>query len=190
MMQDYNALTDEQLVARLTGSDEAAFRMLYDRYWQRMLVKAYTRLGSHADAEEVVQDAFINLWKRRARLSLRHSFHTYIAAVVRYEVMARVALNKHGRHAALEDQHLESLSDDATRQWLAFDDLAEEIEKAVQALPEKCRLVFRLSREEGLSEKQIAGKLAIAPKTVEAHMTKALKSLRTALNHLLFSALL
>jgi RNA polymerase sigma-70 factor (family 1) len=189
-MQEHSALTDEQLAARLVNSDGAAFRMLYERYWQRMLVKAYTRLGSHADAEEVVQDAFINLWKRRSRLQLRHTFHTYIAAVVRYEIMARIALNKNRDHLTIDDQHLESLSDDATRQWLAFGDLADEIEKAVQALPEKCRLVFRLSREEGLSEKQIAEKLDIAPKTVEAHMTKALKSLRSALNQLLFSTLL
>lgn len=189
-MLAYSGLKDEQLIALLIQDDEAAFRALYEKYWQRMLIKAYTQLNSQEDAEEVVQDAFINLWKRRSRLQLKFSFHTYIAAVVRYEVMAKIALNKTREYSALQDEHLESLADDATRQWLAFDDLYEEIEQAVQALPEKCQLVFRLSRENGLSEKQIAENLNISQKTVEAHMTKALKSLRTTLNQLLFSTLL
>lgn len=189
-MLAYSTLTDEQLVALLIRDDEVAFRVLYEKYWQRMLIKAYIQLNSQEDAEEVVQDAFINLWKRRSRLQLKFSFHTYIAAVVRYEVMAKIALNKNRAYIALEDERLESLADDSTRQWLAFDDLYEEIEKAVQALPEKCQLVFRLSREKNLSEKQIAENLDISPKTVEAHMTKALKSLRTALDQLLFSILL
>jgi len=189
-MPVYDALTDEQLVSLLIQDDEAAFRALYEKYWQRMLIKAFTQLNSQEDAEEVVQDAFINLWKRRSRLRLKFSFHTYIAAVVRYEVMARIALNKSRAYVALEEEQLQSMADDATRQWLAFDDLCDEIERTVKALPEKCQLVFRLSREKGLSDKQIAEHLDISQKTVEAHRTKALKSLRASLNQLLFSTLL
>jgi RNA polymerase sigma-70 factor (family 1) len=177
------ATTDEELVALLTGGDAAAFRLLYDRYWKRMLAKAYTQLGSHADAEEVVQDTFINLWNRRERLQLKYTFTTYIAAAMRYEIMARIARNKIRLHLSLDDVTVKPIADDATRQWLDFEDLLAEIESAVQALPEKCQLVFRLSREQGLTEKQIAEHLSISPKTVEAHMSKALKSLRSALKN-------
>jgi len=177
--------TDEELVVLLNEDNEQAFRVLYDRYWKRMLVKAYAQLGSHADAEEVVQDAFINLWKRRNKLQLKYSFHTYIACVVRYEVMARMAKNKTAEHISINEELEEGTPDDATRQWLDFDDLSRQLEDAVQALPEKCQLVFRLSREQGLSEKQIAENLEISPKTVEAHMSKALRSLRSAIGQFL-----
>jgi RNA polymerase sigma-70 factor (family 1) len=174
-------LTDEELVKLLTEENEEAFRLLYDKYWKGMLAKAYIQLGSYADAEEVVQDTFLNLWNRRHRLQLRYTFATYIASAVRYEVMAKIASNKSRAHLSLDDTAIMSVADDATRQWLAFDDLSQEIESAIQSLPEKCQLVFRLSREQGLTEKQIAESLQISPKTVEAHMSKALKFLRSAL---------
>lgn len=177
--------TDEELVMLLKEDNEQVFRVLYDRYWKRMLVKAYAQLGSHADAEEVVQDAFISLWKRRHKIQLKYSFHTYIASVVRYEVMARIAKNKTHGHISISEELEEATPDDATRQWLDFDDLSRQLEDAVQTLPEKCQLVFRLSREQGLTEKQIAENLDISPKTVEAHMTKALKSLRSAIGQFL-----
>lgn len=181
-MVTYAELSDSELVLRLSADDQGAFRMLYERYWKKMLVKAYTQLQSHADAEEVVQDAFINLWRRRHTLQIKHTFHTYIASVVRYEVMTRIAGNKK-RFVSIEDAKPAAVEDDATRQWLDFSDLQKEIEAAIAELPEKCRLVFRMSRNEGMTEKQIAEELDISHKTVEAHMSKALKNLRKRLRH-------
>lgn len=172
-----NELSDAELVLLLGQNSQDAFRLLYDRYWKKMLVRAFTQLQSHADAEEVVQDAFINLWNRRNKLQIRHSFHTYIAAVVRYEVMAKIAGKKKAL-VSIEDVQTVPVVDDSTQEWLNFSDLRKEIDAAVEALPEKCRLVFRMSRNEGLSEKQISEELDIAQKTVEAHMSSALKKLR------------
>jgi RNA polymerase sigma-70 factor (family 1) len=177
-MTTNNELSDSELVLLLGENSQEAFRILYDRYWKKMLVKAFTQLQSHVDAEEVVQDAFINLWRRRDRLQIRHSFHTYIAAVVRYEVMAKIACKKKAL-VSIEDVQTMPVLDDSTQEWLDFSDLQREIEDAVEALPEKCRLVFRMSRNDGLSERQISEELDIAQKTVEAHMSNALKKLRT-----------
>jgi len=177
--------TDEELIRRLQSDDQQAFRLLYDRYWDKLLTNVLFKLGSEPEAEEVVQDAFIGLWRRRTTLTLRNSFYTYISAVVKYETLRRLAARK-----PADDLGLQALSegqqvDDSTRQWLSYEELREQLEATIDALPEKCRLVFRLSREEGLTERQIAETLHISQKTVEAHKARALRALRISLGQFL-----
>src|SRR5215217_105095 len=174
-------LSDEELVLMIAADDGHAFKTLYERYWKRMLVRAYSLLKSHELAEEVVQDAFINLWKRRHTLQLKNSFNTYISAVVKYEVLSKLA-QRNAQPLYLDDMVLSPAQDHSTQQWLDFDELYVEIQQTIDTLPEKCRLVFRLSREEGLTANQISESLQISPKTVEAHITKALKTLRVSLS--------
>lgn len=175
-------LSDEELILLISRDNAIAFKMLYNRYWKKMLTKAYTQLQSHTIAEEVVQDAFINLWKRRHTITLKYTFHTYIASVVRYEVMTQLA-KKNKQPLYIDDLEIPAVADNATQQWLDFDELKLQIESLVNTLPDKCRLVFKLSRDKGLSDKQIAESLDISPKTVEAHISKALKTLRLSLNN-------
>ena len=73
------------------------------------------------------------------------------------------------------------IADDATRQWLEFQEVSAKLEVLIAALPEKCRLVFKLSREQGLTQKQIAKELSISENTVEAHIGKAIRSLKAGL---------
>ena len=177
-------LTDEELVVLITQNNEKAFKLLYNRYWKRMLAKAYTQLQSYTIAEEVVQDAFINFWNRRHTLQLKYSFHTYIASVVRYEVMAQVA-KKSKQPLYMDDLNMPGIADHSTQNWLDFDELKSNLDMLVNTLPEKCRLVFKLSRENGMSDKQISENLEISRKTVEAHLGKALKTLRLSINNFL-----
>ncbi|MEO6524345.1 MAG: RNA polymerase sigma-70 factor [Mucilaginibacter sp.] len=176
--------TDEELILLIAKDNTIAFKMLYNRYWKKMLAKAYGQLRSYTLAEEVVQDAFINLWKRRHTITLKYTFHTYIASVVRYEVMTQLA-KKNKQPLYIDDLEIPAVADNATQQWLDFDELKLQIESLVDTLPDKCRLVFKLSRDKGLSDKQIAENLAISSKTVEAHISKALKTLRLSLNNFL-----
>lgn len=187
-MYEYNDLSDNELYDLLAGDNEDAFTLLYQRYWKRLIYKALQKLESHTDAEEVVQDAFIDLWNSRHRIRIRHGFHTYIAAVVKYKVMARMALNKNLSHQGVNDVHQMMVVDNSTQEWLNFSDLQLEIEAAIQALPEKCQLVFRMSREEGMTDQQIADRLELSRKTVEAHISKALRTLRKSIQR--FFALL
>lgn len=174
--------TDEELLQLLMQNNEAAFRQLYKRYWKKLLTKAYVQLQSHADAEELVQDVFVNIWHRRQSLQIKYSFHTYISAVTRYKIFERIAANK--KLPVTEDAADCIVSDYSTQLWLDGEALKAEIESVIGTLPEKCQLVFRLSREQGLTEKQIAHTLQISHKTVESHMSKALRILRGAVSHL------
>ncbi|TDE09603.1 RNA polymerase sigma-70 factor [Dyadobacter psychrotolerans] len=182
--------TDEELIDLLRQDDQQAFETLYNRYWKRMLIKAYALLGSEIDAEEVVQNTFINIWQRRDRLQLKFSFHTYLASAVKYEVMALLAKKDRYKLVDIQEAYGINTQDNSTQEYLEFVDLSLHIETTIQALPEKCRLVYRMSREESLSEKQIAEILVISPKTVQAHMTKALKTLRISLGSIYISLLL
>ena len=180
-----NTLTDNDLYLLLAQDNEEAFTILYHRYWKRMLYKAVIKLQSNTDAEEVVQDAFTDIWKGRHRIKIKYSFHTYIAAIIRYKVMAKIASNKREIADYVEDVYNLHVEDNATVQWLGFNELRDEIEKSVKALPEKCQLVFRMSREGDMSDKEIAQDLNISRKTVEAHISRALKLLRVSINQFL-----
>ncbi|MCC8423710.1 RNA polymerase sigma-70 factor [Mucilaginibacter sp. UR6-11] len=180
-MELFKKLSDEKLVALIAENNNKAFRALYNRYWDKMLVKAYTLLQSHDLAEEVVQDAFINFWKRRHTIELKYSFHTYIASVVKYEVMTKIA-GRNKQPLYIDDVTFANPADHSTQQWLDFDELKNQIETTIHTLPDKCQLVFKLSREEGLTARQISDTLNISHKTVEAHITKAIKVLRVSLS--------
>ena len=72
----------------------SAFTELYNRYWNRLLIQALYKLSIEQEAEEVIQDVFMNLWRRRANLKIKNTFHTYIAASVKYEILAHLSKQK------------------------------------------------------------------------------------------------
>lgn len=184
-MKGYQLYSDEELLDSIAAGDECAFSELYDRYWKKLLAVALHKLGDSNEAEDVVQQVFINLWKRRTGIRLRYRFSTYVAAMLKYEMLHKLA--KSARDRQLMEQLTPGLSieDHSTAQWLDYQQMVEKLEQSVRLLPEKCQLVFRLSREAGLNEKEIASTLQIAPKTVQAHLGKALRNLRTSLQQFL-----
>ena len=181
----YESYDDNHLVLLIKKSDERAFRILFDRYWKKLLKLALAKLNSYQDTEEIVQTVFINFWRRRNTIELKFSFHTYISAVLKYEILKKLALDKKEKQFTEKLSVLYVIEDNATKNWMDFNQLRGEIEKAVHLLPPKCQIVFKLSRESGLSEKQIAKSLNIAPKTVQAHMGRALKQLRNSIQQLI-----
>ncbi len=189
-MNKYSSYTDNELVTRLqTDSNKNAFEELYNRYWEKLLIQALVKLNSDVEAEEVVQDVFLNLWNRRQTLDIKYTFHTYIASCVKYEILNKLAHRR--KETNLKVQSISNFTEETntTEEHINYNALIKQIEETVNALPEKCQLVFRLSREEGLSQKQIAEQLNISPKTVETHFTKALKAIRSSIGSVLFNAL-
>ena len=183
MKKAYHLYHDEHLLPLIANDDEQAFHALYDRYWKKLLVQALIKLGSPEAAEELVQTVFINLWRRRHTLQLRFTLATYLSSMLKYEIIGHLARER--KEHALKQRLIShrQAEDYSTIEWLDYEQLREDIERTIAALPEKCRLVFRL-REEGLSGKQIASSLDISPKTVEAHINKALKTLGASLRQL------
>ncbi len=180
LYSDYN---DEALLQLLALEGKEAFYEIYNRYWEKLFVVAGYRLENPQEAEEVVQDVMLNLWKRRQAIQIEYSLATYLAASVKYEVIDRLAQRKRLQQFQASAGKTLSVIDRSTEDRLAFSALQDRLAALVKALPQQCRLVFTLSRENGLSQREIAAHLKISENTVESHMKKALRRLRVGLGY-------
>ena len=175
----YQQQTDADLIMSLREGNGDAFTEIYNRYWKKLLAIAYHHCRDKVIAEEIVQEVFIGLWNRRDALYI-DNVNAYLATAVRLSVFKQYAREKR------RDQIKEQAADPIISAWdeekIYTRFLQQHINGIVEVLPEKCRLVFKLSREEGLSIPEIAQRMGIAEKTAEAHLTKALKVLKLKLN--------
>lgn len=178
---------DTELLTLLKDSDTDAFTEIYARYWKLLYYVALKRLNNTTEAEEAVQNIFMDLWERRDTVVIHTSLKYFLAAAAQYQVMNLLAKKHRSLNIVFTGDHTSS---NATDNFVDFKDLQLQIEDTVAALPEKCRLVYRLSREEGLNNKAIAQKLGISEKTVENQLTKALSRLRNRLGNPAFLSFL
>lgn len=177
-MRVYQSYDNRVLVDLLVKSDEQAFMVLYERYWQKIFTIAHNRLNNTAEAEDVVHDVFASLWANRMTQQIEH-VENYIAVSAKYIVLAKI------RSKLRERQYQESAGKAMVVEMpveaaLHYKRILMVVKTEVEKLPEKCRIIFKYSRNEGMSVKQIAQVMDISPKTVENQLNKALKHLRTA----------
>lgn len=178
-MYGYSLLTDGELAALLRTGDEKAFREIYQRYWEKTYLKAYKRIHDAFEAEEIVQDIFCNLWRKHETLSLIKGFDSYFAGAVKFEVINRFA--KQARQTSLKNEVRSTYAEAANSTFDLIDlkEMQALLQETLDQLPDKCGLVFRLKFEKEYSQQQIAREMQISEKTVEAHLSKARKILRT-----------
>ena len=136
-------------------------------------------------SEDIIQDVFLDLWNKRESLIINISLKAYLYACTRYKVYEYFRKNKNKLRVDLLDDLNKRLTESTPLTKLMHKELVQHIENVVATLPEKCRLVYTLSREQKLSHKEIADQLNISPKTVENHITKALKTLKLSLGSFL-----
>jgi RNA polymerase sigma-70 factor (ECF subfamily) len=180
-MLHFSQLDDFELLTLLRTGEEDAFRFIYDRYWDKLYIIARNRLNDSLEAEEIVQDIFCNFWRKRATIELTKGFDNYFSVAVKFEVINRLA--KRARTALNHKEYTATHSDadNSFLHLLDYKEVKQQLTTLIGDLPEKCRIVFKLRHEAGYSLRQIAEELNISEKTVEAHLTKARKTLRGAL---------
>lgn len=192
-MTEYNKLSEKELVDYLKQDKLSAFKEIYERYWKPLYGAAYKRLKSKELSEEVVQELFTNLWIKRHTLNISNGVSGYLYNAVIHQVI------DHYRKELVREKYkqafrvIHSDMDNSTEEAIMLKELTETIESEIRLLPDKCRSVYELSRKEHKSNKEIAAALGISEKTVENHLTKALKRLQLGLsnyNVLLVSLLL
>lgn len=174
-------LREDQLPELLKAGNITAFEMLFRTYYQPLCNYAYTFVQDRAEAEEIVQGTFLMIWERRETLEIRTAVKPYLYAMVRNACLNVIKHEKvKQQHAAVELAVAERSVESVARTVMASE-LENRIHQAMEALPDQCRLVFKLSRFEELKYAEIAEQLNISIKTVENHMGKALKIMREQL---------
>lgn len=168
------------LLARLRAGDESAFDVVFRTYYGSLVGFAESLLHSREAAEDLAQDVMLELWRRREQLVLTDSLRSYLLRAVRnraFNELRRVKTAKRMEPLVRDDEATPALG--ALR--LEDEELDAAIAGAVDALPAPLRETFVMSRREGLKYQEIATRLGVSVKTVEARMGKALKELRDRL---------
>ena len=173
------ALNDSELLRLLQQDNAPAFQELYDRYWHKLYYLAHKRLKSATAAEEIVQNVFLTIWRKRKTLKIEEPA-AYLAAVTRYAVYHYVAAEK-CRAKKEEIAGSRQMGVGAVEMLIDDKQLLEIVKQQANALPEKCRLVFIYNKLEDQTLPEVAGRLNISVKTAEAHLTKALRLIRRRL---------
>jgi RNA polymerase sigma-70 factor (ECF subfamily) len=171
---------EASLLARLRAGDESAFDVVFRTYYGSLVGFAESLLHSREAAEDLAQDVMLELWRRREQLVLTDSLRSYLLRAVRnraFNELRRVKTAKRKEPLVRDDEATPALG--ALR--LEDEELDAAIAVAVDALQAPLRETFVMSRREGLKYQEIATRLGVSVKTVEARMGKALKELRDRL---------
>lgn len=172
---------DIKLIEALKSGNPEAFRHLVNTYHKKMCAYAFTLCHSEDQAEDIVQNVFIKLWKKRHKLQNIRRLSSFLYKSVYNEFIDQYRQTK--KVMSLEKKHIETLSlvlEEESNDTM--DRLVKTVGKAIEGLPPKCKRTFLLSSKEGLTNIEIAEYLNVSVKTVEAHMTKAYKILKAKIN--------
>ncbi|WP_163715274.1 RNA polymerase sigma-70 factor [Mangrovibacterium lignilyticum] len=170
------AATDLELFSKLKQDDEKAFSELFNRYYSGLCLFAYGLLDDDQKTRELVQEVFVQLWEKRQQIWVHTSVKSYLFRAVKNQLINWI------NHKKVEQKYLDKLASDEkdsqVDQYFVEVDLHQKIEASIESLPPKRKEIFKLSREDELTYREIADRLGISVKTVETQMGLALKHLR------------
>jgi RNA polymerase sigma-70 factor (ECF subfamily) len=183
---------EEQIMTRTFETDDMkqlpfknlqSFESLFRQYYQMLCSYAYRFVNDSDTAEEIVQDLFYKLWEKREELQINSSVKSYLFSAVHNRCLKyiehRNVENKYRDYYLLRESEIDSEPQHGSE----VHEMQEIIDSTLDSLPDRCSRIFRLNRFDGLKYQEIAQKLSISVKTVEANMGKALKMLRKNLKN-------
>jgi len=173
---------DSQLIMSLINDDHEAFCSLYAKYRRKIYHFILTFLKSNDIAEDICQDVFTLIWKNRKFLNPNASFQAYLYTISRNRVLNFIRDN--AQKQLLNDLVLAEAIDsgDDTFEKVSAGELESILQQAISSLSDRQKEIFDLSRNQGLSQQEIAHKLSISASTVNEHITNALKIIQKHLN--------
>jgi len=174
---------EQYIIKKLIKGDIASFDILYKEYSKNIYAFAYSKLKNIEDSEGVVQDVFMSIWKNRKHLKTDTNFKSYLFTITSSRI--NKVFRKQDYTDKLKEKLPKSGSVTIPDDELEYIILLEKIDKLIDSLPERRRLIFLKSRKEGLSSKEIAKELGITPGAVDNQISQAIKFLRSNLNETL-----
>ncbi|MEJ2880178.1 RNA polymerase sigma factor [Pedobacter sp. GR22-6] len=182
-MNSYKTFSDTELCSLLKDGDESAYTEIYNRYWQTIYSIAYNRLRNLESAQDLVHDTFASLWINREKVSIEN-LKSYLAVSIKYRIIELIRREKLASTFELLAPSAYPGNFNDASEALHFKNILRLMEEEIENLPERCKLIFKYSRNENKSAKEIASELNISQSTVENQLNKALSRLRLVLKNL------
>ena len=178
--------TDRSLTRGICNGSIKAFEQMFMRYYPRFYGLALGLVKDEWVAEDVVQNVMMKVWLRRATLKEDESLYVYIYVLVKYEVLNYFRSKRTRLAERLSAQNLPDIADAGIEEAFRQAELQKALDDAIEELPPRRRDIFRMSRFEYMTAKEIAGRTGLSVRTVEKHIELALRDLRSRLSPFLF----
>jgi RNA polymerase sigma-70 factor (ECF subfamily) len=176
---------DTFLTRKLKGNDPKAVSILYQQYFKDVVGVAYDIVKDTEVAKDIAQELFISIWIKRHELDFKKSMKMYLMQSARNQSFYYLRKNSKDRPLRLDDltDPGETFISSGNRkdQEMEFNELNIRIHRVIEKLPPACKEVYKLSREEKMTNAQIAERMNLSVKAVEKHITKAVKIIRVVL---------
>lgn len=161
--------------------DAAAFRILFDLHRNRVYAIGFKLFKSEALAEDAVQEIFLKLWLNKAELPQVDNFPAYLNTLTRHHLLNHLKRLAQAEKFAEQQKRNEQLAPASTSDVVEWNELQATLSKAISRLTPQQKKVYYMGKNDGLTYKEIAGRLQISRETVKTHMSEALRSVKTFL---------
>ncbi|MCW9707921.1 RNA polymerase sigma-70 factor [Fodinibius salsisoli] len=166
-------------IREIRTGNKRSFKKLFETYYSPLLQFAYRYVNSRSVAEGVVQDVFLWIWENKQGWEVRGKLKTYLFRAVKHQAIDYL---RHERTREKYQQQFSEIRTQSISPEIPLDDeerdFVQAVQELIEELPQRPRMVYKLSRLEGLTYKEIAEVLDVSPKTVESHISRALDYLR------------
>ncbi|MBP7732034.1 MAG: RNA polymerase sigma-70 factor [Bacteroidales bacterium] len=172
---------DIELVKRLKKGDVEAFDIIYEKYSGSLYAFGMKYLSISAEAEELVQLVFVKIWENRKQIDLDLSFRAYIFKITYNDICKIFRRRNYLRRFIAEVLYEKTEFSSETEENIDYQSTLARVTRLIDMLPERQKIIFRKSRLEGMTTKEIAKEMGLSPGTVDNYISEALKFLRTRL---------
>jgi RNA polymerase sigma-70 factor (ECF subfamily) len=189
-MNDLPRDDEKLLVSKLRNNEVKSFDLLFEKYSAKLYRFSFTLLKNHEDSKEIVQETFFRVWDKRREIDSSKSFKSFLFTISYHLIIDQLRLKLKDQeyrkflkeYFKTEEVKIDSVTD--------YETLNRQISAVIEGLPVKRKQIFIMSREQGLSHKEIAGQLNISVKTVENQINLALKLIKLRFGNDIFPVML
>jgi len=163
--------------------DEVAYKKLFFHFFLPLKSFSFSLIKSKETAEEIVSDIFLDIWIKRKQLCAIEDLKMYLYTAVRNNSLRKLQQNKKATFFSLDEVQVEFASpDENAESILLTQELSHKIDLAIDKLPQRCKFIFKLAKEDKLKYKEIAALLHVSIKTIDSQVATALKKIASVLN--------
>lgn len=189
-MNDLPRDDEKLLVSKLRNNEVKSFDLLFEKYSEKLYRFSFSLLKNHEDSKEIVQETFFRVWDKRREIDSSKSFKSFLFTISYHLIIDQLRLKLKDQEYRkflkeffkTDEVNVDSVTD--------YETLNRQISAVIEELPAKRKQIFTMSREQGLSHKEIAGQLNISVKTVENQINLALKLIKSRLGNDIFPVFL